>query len=543
MARGIFLLAASLAAWWPGGAQAARVDAPALPVERVVTIQPIQVCQPACADTTFLAQYITAANVILNQARIAVAAAPTVRFDAPAAGPGSPNFLNLTTSNNLFDDIRALVRDHGRAANSTTLNVFLVNSITDTTGGRRTPLYGWGLIGGNGSVVATGVRNVEVSPGVFQSRTAAVDTLAHELAHNLGLPHPEDLRLPVLDTDGRPLNDARNLMRSVGRAALTDFCQVPPYTCTGAGANAVTGQRAALSTRQIGTGLPGSAGSLRNPLLLTQLPSVVTQGSATDGGNSAGSGLGSSTPGQALIRTEFAGAAPAALRSVEFRYRGAFADAGAFGFSPDGGPMLPNTPMTPTVVIDPLGNPNQVWRATVPAGQTFLPPAFLRTSFSVSPVGGFTTSSRPQSSQYEFANGVTTRAGFDATGVGDGTVSSSDRAFAFALNPADGDGLPSLIPQDLGLPSPVLPGGGLTEALVEANFTTPEILAGLALPEGATDFLPTAPPGNFAPPPAPPADPDPLAVTAPGALGLFALGLFALGLLGVLLARRSPAAG
>ncbi len=522
MPHGRVLLAAAVPlAFGTGAAHAARVDAPALPIERVVTIQPIQVCQPACADTTFLAQYITAANVILNQARIAVAAAPTVRFDAPAVGAGSPNFLNLTATTNLFDDIRTLVRDNGRAADSTTLNVFLVNSITSTAGGRSTPFYGWGLIGGNGSVVATGVRRVEVSPGVFQNRTAAADTLAHELAHNLGLPHPEDARLPATDTDGRPLNSPLNLMNSMGRAQLTDLCQVPPYSC--ATGSAATNQRAALSARQIGTGLPGSAGSLRNPLLLTQLPSVVTAGPASSGGNATGEGLGSSMPGEAILNTAFAGPAPAPIRSVEFRYRGAFASEGGFGFSADGSPVS-TTPAVPTVMIDPLGRPNQVWRATVPAGQVFGAGARLRTRFTVSPVGGFTTSSRPQSSQIEFANGITSRAGFDQTG-GDGTESRSENGFAFSLDPGAGDGLPSLIPQDVGLPSPVLPGGGLTEAIIESNFTTPEILAGLALPEGATDFLPTAPPGGFSPPPAPPADPDFAAVPGPGALGLFGLAL------------------
>ncbi len=59
------------------------------------------------------------------------------------------------------------------------------------TGAAGSFFHGWGLIGGSGSFLPTGLAEIRNAGGVVvDRRTAAVDTLAHELAHNLGLPRP-----------------------------------------------------------------------------------------------------------------------------------------------------------------------------------------------------------------------------------------------------------------------------------------------------------------------------------------------------------------
>jgi hypothetical protein len=72
--------------------------------------------------------------------------------------------------------------------------VFLVNRLVATVNGApvSSPLVGYGLTSANGAIVAA---------------NASVDTLAHELGHNLGLRH----------VDGQSYDNPNDLMRSVGR--------------------------------------------------------------------------------------------------------------------------------------------------------------------------------------------------------------------------------------------------------------------------------------------------------------------------------------
>ena len=174
---------------WGRAASAAVLNAPAVPITQVLTVQPIVVCGDAtlssCASTAGLAAYETMANAIYSQSGIGVAFAPLKSFV-------DPSYLSVKVDNTLagiFDSAHDLVRlpGHGQAADPNTLNVYFVNRILATSNGVLTgaPTYGYGLVGGNGAIVAT-------APDA-SNHVASVDTLAHELGHNLGLSHTNGL--------------------------------------------------------------------------------------------------------------------------------------------------------------------------------------------------------------------------------------------------------------------------------------------------------------------------------------------------------------
>ena len=149
---------------------------------------------------------------ILNQSVLDRIFAQTAGTDAAGVSyPGasfvlqSPVTLTSTAfstvvvdiAGNPLDSAHQLIRGAGhlQAAEPTTLNVFLVDDIKLVSG--PTPLRsipGYGLISGNGLVI---------------SKSANVDTLAHELGHNLGLGH----------VDGKAWDDPNDLMRSAARNA------------------------------------------------------------------------------------------------------------------------------------------------------------------------------------------------------------------------------------------------------------------------------------------------------------------------------------
>jgi hypothetical protein len=133
----------------------------------------------------------------------------TFTLDRPSVYNSSA-FLNVvadqttgvggSVSSNPLDSAHLLIRGsgHAQSTNPDALNVYIVNSITATQNLTTTlgPLSGWGLTSANGAVIAN---------------TANIDTLAHELGHNLGLTH----------VDGKPGDSPDNLMRSVGRTLPT----------------------------------------------------------------------------------------------------------------------------------------------------------------------------------------------------------------------------------------------------------------------------------------------------------------------------------
>lgn len=218
LARAV-LLAAVAAAWH--GARAAPI-----------LIQPIVVCDDAgasCAGGNPSAPGSTYSTLfdqtVLDKIYAQTAAAdytgtafPGVTFDIlPAHFLNNSSYLttvidqDTTTVNgvtsvvgNPIDQAHQLLRLPNVAASSTptTLNVYLVNQLALTLNGQPVigaTVHGYGLIASNGAVIDTG---------------AHVDTLAHELGHNLGLTHVDNIA-----------PDANDLLQSTFRnvpASITD---------------------------------------------------------------------------------------------------------------------------------------------------------------------------------------------------------------------------------------------------------------------------------------------------------------------------------
>lgn len=84
-------------------------------------------------------------------------------------------FLNLETDAEIVNLFTGA--NHGQNANTLVINMWFVNSISGA--------YGVGFLGGNGVAIASDVYT-------FNGGIGRLDTIAHELAHNLGLDHVTD---------------------------------------------------------------------------------------------------------------------------------------------------------------------------------------------------------------------------------------------------------------------------------------------------------------------------------------------------------------
>lgn len=153
---------------------AASSGAVALPIDKFVTVQPIAVCDDlgfGCANADgILASTAAVTNAVWAQAGIAVSFLPTRRFN-------DSDFLitDVNPGNAATDEGRRLLRTPGQqqSANPTTINMYFVPQLRDASNGYAN-LNGFGFINGNGIIIGGAPR---------------LDTIAHELGHNLGLDH------------------------------------------------------------------------------------------------------------------------------------------------------------------------------------------------------------------------------------------------------------------------------------------------------------------------------------------------------------------
>ena len=179
-------------------------------ISQTVSLNIIDVCDTTgtlCAPAGNIQTYEAYASAIYSQAGIAFAPSVVHKLNLPNYSDCGITTASTVCTDGLLSSSRDLVNSpgHGQSTTSNTLNVYLVNNLV-TAGGAS---YGWGLIGGNGLVVATGTNPTT-------HLTAAIDTLAHELGHNLGLDH---------------VDQADNLMKTSARTTPFDACQIPPYSC------------------------------------------------------------------------------------------------------------------------------------------------------------------------------------------------------------------------------------------------------------------------------------------------------------------------
>ena len=249
-----------------GVAQAADISIPALPVTSVITIQPIDVCNATgtgCASLANLATDETAVNAVWDQAGVGFDFLPAVQFDDTTSSQG---FLNPTitiasgyptgTPTDLAHQLM-YGPGHGQSSNPTTLNVWFVDHLTRSDG---VGVYGTAFIGGNGVIIPT-------LPNLNTGQLPALDTMAHELGHNLGLQH----------VDGTTSSSPLNLMQSVGRTVPSNFCQIGPNNCAPVG----------TATDQM---LPTQKTTAQNPLFTIALAQVTAQVDHAPGECAVGSG-------------------------------------------------------------------------------------------------------------------------------------------------------------------------------------------------------------------------------------------------------------
>ncbi len=512
-------------------AQAANLLSPTVPVTTILTVQPIVVCQGSgtvsstpgtgCAPSSGLGTYETYTNAIYDQAGIGVAFAPPEYLDNSAYL--KPDVETTTAS--VFDTAHNLVRlaGNGQSTDPDTLNVYLVDNLISTTNGvpNGTGVYGYGLIGGNGAIIAT-------APDA-KGRQAAVDTMAHELDHNLGLTHVD--QSPYV---GTAVDTAYNLMNTGSRVVPFETCQVAPYNCAppkgdmvaaSATAAASTSGTTTLTMASATKVLPGmvatGTGIPVDDTVMSVVGNTVTLATPVSGTVALGAKVGFASPPEtdqligptspanqvaidnqvatmrappiftempnvqdtnADISSLFTGVAPGTVAEQQYNYvapppvmneikwrftKGATVPDTCYDYPvPAGG--CGTTGLTSAVI----GSHVEWDYNLVAAG---VPPA---AAFSTA----FCCSSGAYSTEFDFANGIASRAGFDLTGN-----AYSQNGAVFTFDPT-APGLPigpSYLPTDFTDISPVT--GQLVGEDTDAQWSTPANVNGAALPFAALD--------------------------------------------------------
>lgn len=444
-AGAMLALVAAVSLWgtpasaYPGGATVI----PPVPVTNTINVNVVDVCDTGghCASTAPLTQFEKFAKAIFDQAGLGLAFTMGKNLTNVAGSSGCDGgklntfCADITTpDSSLFDSLHTLIDTpgHNQSIYQTTLNVYLVNHIVDMDNGTAVPtaLYGWGLIGGNGVVVSTATNP-------YSHEVASYDTLAHELGHNLGLYHVDQPPYGPDPSAPNPHPEADtpfNLMNSGSRLVPIQLCQVTPYTCSGPKAPPPP-PPGFTGTDEL---LPFQTAILGDSPMRNELPNVVGD----------------------LLRTCIPGT-PCILSDLDETYQVATAGQTALG----GTSIRYSTPLgSPHGYIDfeqcadsgidcgtatevagtPVGT-NEVYTYDLPTavnpGESLFA-IFCAVPFE--PDGACSApiaNTIPFSVQFDFADGVTSRAGFDGTGF------RSTEGYQFGFDP----NLPGIDPNAPGL--------------------------------------------------------------------------------------------
>lgn len=298
----------------------------------------------------------------------------------------SPGFstVDVDVAGNPIDSAHLLIRGAGhlQAPDTTTLNVFLVDTIRLVSAGTAIgSVPGYGLISGNGLVLG-----VNANP----------DTLAHELGHGLGLAH----------VDRTASDDPNNLMRSANRT-------VPSSPAD----SRLAGSIDLLS----GTAVNDQIRKANQPLFTVNLASA-----------SIGTSMADCKPGARICGLGIiSNVAPTTESLIGVRLR--WTDAGALDSTVIDTPLhgvsglsraisdklgCDGTDFSTTLLANPGGAPGVELHGTFPAG-CLSPGSTSGFAFEfpgeILEGGKSLTFTAPFSVQFDFANGSTSVAGYDAT--------------------------------------------------------------------------------------------------------------------------------
>lgn len=142
-------------------------SAGAMPLDSYFTVNPIRVCNDAGLDCATVNTFSAETTKIYTQAGVMPVFLPTTQINNTAS-----QVVPSVTSVN--------VPGNGQSSNSTVINTWFVKQMTSAPG---TTLYGEAYVGGNGVAINTTDVNS------FNGGIGRIDTVAHEIGHNLGLGH------------------------------------------------------------------------------------------------------------------------------------------------------------------------------------------------------------------------------------------------------------------------------------------------------------------------------------------------------------------
>ena len=137
-----------------------------------ITVNPIMVCDDGGLNCTSANTYAEYMQEIYAQAGVAVIFLPTTTVNRTSL---------LAPAINTDASFRALTdtAGNGQSTDASTINAWFLKTLAATNG----TLYGQGWIGGNGVAINSTAVNS------FNGGVGRVDTVAHEVGHNLGLDH------------------------------------------------------------------------------------------------------------------------------------------------------------------------------------------------------------------------------------------------------------------------------------------------------------------------------------------------------------------